>query len=67
MLHSAKDCTGMRTNWNIMDVIGGSMGSRADNVKQYKRSENKRKKELKALKKQKKKLYIIDKKSGLRR
>ena len=67
MLHSAKDCTGMRTNWNIKDVIGGSMGSRANNVKQYKRSENKRKKELKALKKQKKKLYIIDKKSGLRR
>ena len=39
MLHSAEDCTGMRTNRNIKDEIGGSVGSRADTVKQYNNSD----------------------------
>ena len=43
------------------------MGSRTDNVKQYKKSKNKWNKELKSLKKQNKMLYSISKKSGLRR
>ena len=44
----------------------GSVGSRADTVKQYKKSENKWKKELKALKNQNKMLYSIVKNSGSR-
>ena len=40
------------------------MGSRTDSVKKYKKSENKWKKELKALNNQNKMLYIIAKKSG---
>ena len=43
------------------------MGSRDDNVKQHKKSENKWKKGLKYLKKQNKMLYSIAKKSSSRR
>ena len=67
MLHSAKDCTGMSTNWTIKDGIGGYMGSRADTVKQYKKSENKRKKEMKYIKKQNNMIYSIANTSGSRR
>ena len=38
MSHSAKDCTGVRTNWTIKDRMGGSVGIRTDNMKQYKKS-----------------------------
>ena len=34
MSHSEEDCTVMRTNKNIKDVMGGSVVSRADTVKQ---------------------------------
>ena len=43
------------------------MGSRAEAVKQYKKSESKWKKELKALKKQNTIIYSIAKKSGAHR
>ena len=66
MSHSTEDCTGMRTNRPIKDGMGGPAGSRNHAMQQHKKSENKWKKELKALKKQKK-LYIIAKKSGSRR
>ena len=51
----------MRTNRIIKDGTGGYLGSRTDTVKQYKKSENKQKKELKDLKKHKNMLYIIAK------
>ena len=51
MSHSTADCTGQRTNWTVKDVIGVSVGSRYYTVKQYKKSEKKLKKELKALEK----------------
>ena len=38
MSHSAEDCTCMRTNRTIKDGMGGSVGSRYDTVKQYKKS-----------------------------
>ena len=43
------------------------MGSRDEAVKRYKKSESKRKKELKALKKQNNMLFSIANKSGSRR
>ena len=43
------------------------MGSRADTVKQYKKSENKRKKEMKYIKKQNNMIYSIANTSGSRR
>ena len=46
--------------------MGGSTGIRADTVKQYKKSENKWRKELKTLKEKNKMLYNIAKKSGSR-
>ena len=51
MSHSSKYCTGMRINRTIEDGMGGSVGSMNDNLKEYKNSENKQKKVLKALKK----------------
>ena len=39
MSHSAKDCTGVVTNWTIKDGMGGSVEISTDNVKQYKKSE----------------------------
>ena len=65
--HSAKDFTGVRTNWTIKYGMGGPVVSRTDSVKHYKKSEKKRKKELKAIKKHNKMLYSISKKSGLLR
>ena len=39
MSHSSKDFTGVRTNRTIEDGLGGSVGSKDDTVKQYKKSE----------------------------
>ena len=64
--HSAEDCTGVRTNWSIKDGTGGPMRSRTDTVKQYQKSKNKWKKDLKYLNKQNKMLYRISKKYGSR-
>ena len=41
MSHSAKSYTGLLTNQAIKDEMGGSVGSRADTVKYYKKSEKK--------------------------
>ena len=49
----------MRTNRTIKDGMGGYVTIRDNTVKQYNKSENKWKKELKALKNQKKMLYSI--------
>ena len=49
--HIAKDCIFVHTNRSIKYRMGEPVGSRAYALKQYKKSENKRKKELKALKK----------------
>ena len=48
--HSSKDFTGLRTNRTIKDVIGGTVGSSTDAVKQYNKPENKYNKELESLK-----------------
>ena len=66
MSHSVEDCTGQRTNWTIKYGMGGSVWSRSDTMKQYKKSE-KRMKDLKSLKKQNKMIYRIAKKSISRR
>ena len=65
--YSAKYCTGVHNNRTIKDGMGRPMGSRTDAVKQYNNSENKWNKELKALKKYNKMIYIIVNKSGSRR
>ena len=65
--HSSKDCTGVRTKRPIKDGMGGTILNRINALQQYKKSENKWKTELKALKKQHKMIYIIAKKSGSRR
>ena len=67
MLHSAEDRKGMRTNRTINDGMVGSVVSRADTMKQYKKSENKWKKNLKALNNQIKIIYSISNKYGSRR
>ena len=60
MLHSAEDCFGMRSDQNyVKDGLGGPMVIRSEDVKQWKNSEKKCKKELKALKKQNKMLFRI--------
>ena len=56
----------MHTNRTIKYEMGGSMGSRADTVKGYKKPKNEWRKNMKALKKKNKMLYSISKKSGLR-
>ena len=63
MSHSFEYCLGMCTNPAIKNVRRVYVGSRDDTVKQYKKSEKKWNKELKALKKQNKMLYSIAKKS----
>ena len=63
-LHSAEDCNGVQTNRSIKYIMGVPVGSMDDSVKQYKKSKNKCKKDLKSLKKQNKMIYSIDKKSG---
>ena len=65
--HIAKYFTGVRTKHSIKDGMGGPIGSKTHDVQQHKNSENKWKKELKALKNQNKMIYIIAKKSGSRR
>ena len=66
--HSSGDCFGKRSDQNsIKDGLEGSLGSRDDATKQYKNSEHKWKKELKALKNQNKMLYSIARKPGSRR
>ena len=61
--HSAKDCTGVRSKRFIKDGMGGPIGIRTHVVQHNNKSENKWKKELKALKNQNKMLYRISKKS----
>ena len=56
----------MYTNRIIKDGMGGYVVSREDTVKQYKKSGNKWKKELKALKKQDTMIYSIANKPGSR-
>ena len=65
--HSAEYCTGMRTKHPIKDGMGVPMVISTNYVQQYNNSENKWKKELKALKKQNKILYSISNKYGSRR
>ena len=38
MSHSAEYCTSVHTNRTIKDLMGGSVGSITDTVKQYKKS-----------------------------
>ena len=66
MPYISEDCAGIFTNRTIKDGIGGSVVSRADTVKQYKKSEKIWKKYLKSLRNQNKMLYTIAKKSGSR-
>ena len=66
MLHISEDCMGQRTNQTIKDEMGILVGSRDDTLKQYHKSDNKWKKELKYHRKQNKILYSITKKSGSR-
>ena len=65
--HSTQDFTGVRTKRSIKDGMGVSIGSSTHDVQQYKKSENKWKKELISLKKKNRVLYSIAKKSGSRR
>ena len=51
MSHSAEYYTGMHTNRNIKDGMGGYLGSRADTVNHYYKYEKKWKKELKYIEK----------------
>ena len=67
MSHSTKYCTGVRTKRSIKYGMGGPIGSRTHAVQQHNKSENKWKKDLKALKKQNKMINNIAKKSGSRR
>ena len=64
--HSSEDCTGVRTNCSVKDVMGGPIGIRTHDVQQHKNSENKWKKDLKPLNNQNNMLYSIAKKSGSR-
>ena len=67
MSNSAEYWFGNRYDQNsIKDGLRGPLGGRAEAVKPCKKYENERKKELKALKKQNKMLYIIAKNFGLR-
>ena len=49
--HSTEDCIGMHTRRTIKDGMGGPMVNRNNYMQQYKKSENKWKKDLKAFKK----------------
>ena len=60
MSHSSEECFGKC----IRNRLVGPMGSRAEDVKQYKKSENKWKKDLKGLKKYNKILHSITNKTG---
>ena len=65
--HSSDDCTGVRTKRSIKDGMVGPIGGRTHAVQYHNKSENKWKKELKALKNQNNMLYIIAEKSSSRR
>ena len=68
MSHIAEDYFGKRSDQkSIRYGLGGLMGSRAEVVKQYKKSKNKWKKDLKPRRKQNKILYSISKKTNSRR
>ena len=67
MSHSAEDCTGVHIKRPIKDGVGGPIRGRTNGVQQYRKSENKFKKELKALRKQNKMLHSISNESGSRR
>ena len=63
-----ENCFGKNSDQqSIKDVLGGELGHRDNVVKQYKTSKQKRKKELKDIRKQNKMFYSISKKSGSRR
>ena len=65
MSHRAEDCFGKRSEQNsIRCGLRGHLGSRSKVVKQYKKSQNKWKKDLKALNEKNKKVYSIFKKFG---
>ena len=60
MSHSSENCFGKRSNQNSINKgLGGYIGNRADAINHYKKSEKKRNKELIALKKQNKSIFII--------
>ena len=68
MSHSTEEFFGKRYKQKSINYRqGGTMGSRAEAVKQWKKSENKWNRDLKALKKQNKNIYIIYKNTGSRR
>ena len=52
---------------SIKEGSGGSLGNRSTSVKQYRKSENKCKRDLKALKKQNKMIFSISKRLGSHR
>ena len=63
--HSAEECFGKRTNKKTIKYgLGRPIGIRSEAVKQYNNSKIKWKKGLKALKKQKKIIFTITRKSG---
>ena len=64
MQHSSEDCFVKRSDQNSTeDIMGGTLGSRSNAVKQYEKYENKWKNFLKTHRKQNKILYSIAKKS----
>ena len=68
MSHIYENCFGNHScQQSIKEGLGEALGNRDDAVKQYKFSEQKWKKDMKDLKKKKKVLYSISKKSGSRR
>ena len=68
MLQRAKDCFGeLSKHKPINGGLVGPLEGRSEAVKQYKKSKNKWKNDMKALNKQNKILYSIAKKSGSRR
>ena len=68
MLHSTEYCFGNISYQKfIRDILGGTMVIMSESVKQYKKSKNQWREQLKALKKQNKMLYILANNSGSRR
>ena len=67
MPHSVEKCFGKRSDHkSVKRGLGVPLRIRAEAVKQFNKSKNKLKKDLKALKKQNKTIYSISKKSGSR-
>ena len=65
MLHSFENCYGKSSDQHsIQEGLGGAIVNRDDAVKHYKKSEQKLRKELKALTNQNKIIFRIAKKSG---